>query len=98
MADVKNRQWLLASRPAGMVKETDFRWNESTVPSLKDGEVLLHNLVLSCDPTQRGWMAMDTYVPAVPLGAVMRAVAVSQVVESRNTGFAPGDLVQGMAG
>jgi len=41
---------------------------------------------------------MDTYVPAIPLGAAMRAVAISQVVESRNIGFAPGDLVQGMAG
>ena len=98
MAELKNRQWLLTSRPVGMVKESDFRWTETTAPSLKEGEVLLRNLVLSCDPTQRGWMAMDTYVPAIPLGAAMRAVAVSQVVESRNIGFAPGDLVQGMAG
>jgi len=98
MAELKNRQWMLASRPVGMVKETDFRWSETTVPSVKQGEILLRNLVLSCDPTQRGWMAMDTYVPAIPLGAVMRAVAVSQVVESRASGFAPGDLVQAMAG
>ena len=98
MADLKNRQWLLAARPVGMIKESDFRWNETSLPPLGDGEVLLRNLVLSCDPTQRGWMAMDTYVPAIPLGAVMRAGAVSQVVESKITGFAPGDLVQGMAG
>ena len=82
MADLKNRQWLLAARPVGMIKESDFRWNETSLPPLGDGEVLLRNLVLSCDPTQRGWMAMDTYVPAIPLGAVMRAGAVSQVVES----------------
>ena len=98
MAELKNRQWLLAERPVGMIKETDFRWNETTVPALKDGEVLLRNLALSCDPTQRGWMSMDTYVPAVPLGAVMRAVAVSQVVNSRKSGLTAGDLVQGMAG
>ncbi len=98
MAEVKNRQWLLAARPLGMVKESDFRWNETSLAQLKDGEVLLRNLALSCDPTQRGWMAMDTYVPAIPLGAVMRAVAVSQVVNSRKSGLAPGDLVQGMAG
>ncbi|HJU11259.1 MAG TPA: NADP-dependent oxidoreductase [Candidatus Binataceae bacterium] len=98
MAELKNRQWLLASRPVGMIKETDFRWNETTILPLKEGEVLLRNLVLSCDPTQRGWMAMDTYVPAIPLGNVMRAVAVSEVLESRKSGFASGDLVQGMAG
>ncbi|MBV8772329.1 MAG: NADP-dependent oxidoreductase [Deltaproteobacteria bacterium] len=98
MAELKNRQWLLAARPAGMIKETDFRWNETSVPPLKPGEILLRNLALSCDPTQRGWMAMDTYMPAVPLGAVMRALSVSQVVESSNSGFASGDLVQGMTG
>src|SRR6516162_6545280 len=98
MAQPKNRQWLLAARPVGMIKESDYRWNETTIPPLKDGEVLLRNLAFSFDPTQRGWMAMDTYVPAIPLGAAMRAVAISQVVESRNIGFAPGDLVQGMAG
>ena len=45
------------------------------------GEVLLRNLAFSFDPTQRGWMSMDTYVPAIPIGAVMRAAAVSQIVE-----------------
>jgi NADPH-dependent curcumin reductase len=98
MAQQKNRQWLLAARPVGMIKESDYRWNETTVPPLKDGEVLLRNLAFSFDPTQRGWMSMDTYVPAIPLGAAMRAVAVSQIVESKKSGFAPGDLVQGMAG
>jgi NADPH-dependent curcumin reductase CurA len=98
MAELKNRQWLLAARPVGMIKESDFRWNETSVPPLKEGEVLLRNLVLSCDPTQRGWMAMDTYIPAVPLGATMRAFAVSQVEESRNSAFRSSDLVQGMIG
>src|SRR5713101_4866980 len=98
MAELKNRQWLLAARPVGMIKESDFRWNEISLPPLKGGEALLRNLALSCDPTQRGWMAMDTYVPAIPVGAVMRAFAVSQVVNSRKSGLAPGDLVQGMAG
>jgi NADPH-dependent curcumin reductase len=98
MADLKNRQWLLAARPVGMIKESDFRLNETGLPPLKDGEVLLRNIALSCDPTQRGWMAMDTYVPAIPVGAVMRALAVGQVMESRKSGFSPGDLVQGMAG
>jgi NADPH-dependent curcumin reductase CurA len=98
MAELKNRQWLLGARPVGMIKESDYRWNETTVPPLEDGEVLLRNLAFSFDPTQRGWMSMDTYVPAIPIGAAMRAAAVSQVVESKKSGFAPGDLVQGMAG
>ena len=71
MVDLNNRQWLLGARPVGMIKESDFRWNETKVPPLKDDEVLLRNLAFSCDPTQRGWMAMDTHVPAIPLGAVI---------------------------
>jgi NADPH-dependent curcumin reductase CurA len=78
--------------------KSDFRWNETAVPALTDGEVLVRNLAFSFDPTQRGWMSMDTYMPAIPLGQVMRAGAVGQVVESKKPGFAKGDLVQGLFG
>lgn len=98
MAELKNRQWLLASRPQGMIKESDFKWNETTVPPLADGQVLIRNLALSFDPTQRGWMSMDTYVPAIPIGQPMRAFTAGQVVESKNPAFAKGDLVQGILG
>jgi NADPH-dependent curcumin reductase CurA len=98
MAELKNRQWLLEARPHGMIKETDFRWNQTSVPPLKDGQVLLRNLAFSFDPTQRGWMSMDTYMPAIPLGQTMKAGTIGQVVESRREGFAKGDLVQGLFG
>src|SRR5215469_18243725 len=98
MAELKNRQWLLAARPQGIIKETDFRWNETTAPSPKDGELLIRNLAFSFDPTQRGWMSMDTYIPAIPIGQVMRASAIGQVVDSKKPGFAKGDLVQGLFG
>jgi NADPH-dependent curcumin reductase CurA len=98
MAELKNRQWLLAARPNGMIKESDFRWNESTVPALKDGQVLVRNLAFSFDPTQRGWMSMDTYMPAIPVGETMKAGTIGQVVESKRPGFAKGDLVQGLFG
>jgi NADPH-dependent curcumin reductase CurA len=98
MAELKNRQWLLQARPHGMIKEADFRWNETSVPPLKDGQILLRNLAFSFDPTQRGWMSMDTYMPAIPLGQTMKAGTIGQVVESRREGFAKGDLVQGLFG
>ncbi len=93
-----NRQWLLASRPQGLIKESDFRWNETTVAPLTDGQVLVRNLAFSFDPTQRGWMSMDTYMPAIPIGQTMKAGTVGQVVESKRAGFAKGDLVQGLFG
>ncbi len=98
MAELKNRQWLLEARPQGIIKESDFRWNETVVPALKDGQVLLRNLAFSFDPTQRGWMSMDTYMPAIPLGQTMKAGTIGQVVESKREGFAKGDLVQGLFG
>jgi NADPH-dependent curcumin reductase CurA len=98
MAELKNRQWLLASRPKGIIKESDFRWNETTVPALKDGEVLSRNLAFSFDPTQRGWMSMDTYIPAIPVGQTMKAATVGQIIDSKRPGFAKGDLVQGLFG
>jgi NADPH-dependent curcumin reductase len=98
MAELKNRQWLLAARPHGIIKESDFRWNETSVPPLKDGQVVVRNLAFSFDPTQRGWMSMDTYMPAIPLGQTMKAGTVGQVVDSKRPGFPKGDLVQGLFG
>ena len=98
MAIEKNRQWRLASRPTGLVDESNFRWTEEDAPSPKDGEVLVRTLTLSMDPTQRGWMARDTYLPAVAIDAVMRSTGGGRVVESRHPNFAPGDVVTGMLG
>jgi len=93
-----NRQWLLARRPAGMVEPADFEWVTGPVPAPAEGEVLVRNLWLSCDPTQRGWIAGDTYLPAVKIGEVVRAFAVGSVVESRHPRFKAGQLVQGLFG
>jgi len=98
MAELKNRQWLVATRPDGIIKESDFRWHETPVAPLKDGQLLVRNRAFSFDPTQRGWMSMDTYIPAIPIGHPMLAIAVGEVVESKRPGFAKGDLVQGLFG
>lgn len=98
MAQPVNRQWRLASRPEGLIDESNFTWTEEPVPTLADGEILIRNIYLSLDPTQRGWAARDSYMPAVPIGDVMRSFAAGRVEESRNPNFAPGDLVQGLFG
>jgi NADPH-dependent curcumin reductase CurA len=96
---MKNRQWLLARRPQGMLSKDDFTWVENgPMPAVGEGEVLVRNLWLSVDPTQRGWIAGDTYLPAVKIGEVVRSFAVGKVIESRHPGFKPGQLVQGLFG
>lgn len=93
-----NRQWRLVARPVGLFKPTDFEWHEVPVPPLEPGQVLVQVECLSLDPTNRGWAAMDTYLPAVPLGAVMRGIAIGRVVESRNPAWTTGTRVQGLLG
>ncbi len=94
-----NRQWVLAKRPHGMVTRDNFEYREAPIPEPGDGELLLRNLYLSFDPTQRGWMEdRESYLPPVQIGEVMRAGSVAQVVESRHPDFAKGDLVQTTGG
>ena len=93
-----NRQWLLASRPKGMVARENFEWTEVPVPALEKGQFLVRNLWLSCDPTQRGWMERDTYIPAIPIGSVMASASAGQVVESKHPSFKRGEFVAGAFG
>ncbi len=93
-----NKQWRLAARPVGLFKDSDFEWREEPVPALQDGSVLVRNVYLSLDPTNKVWATMDSYMPAVAIGEVMRGGAIGAVEESRNPAFSPGDVVQGMLG
>lgn len=81
-----------------MVSAGDFTWSEEAVPPIGEGQVLVRNLYLSADPTQRGWMARDTYIPAIGIGDVIRSFGVGQVVESRHPTLQVGQLVQGGVG
>jgi NADPH-dependent curcumin reductase CurA len=93
-----NRQWLVARRPRGLVGAGDFRWVETAPPVPEQGEVLVRNVCLSCDPTQWGWMVSNTYLPMVRIGEVMRSFAVGRILESRDPRFRKGQLVQGLFG
>src|SRR5690242_8713940 len=94
-----NQQWLLRSRPQGRVKQSDFEWAESVTPELADGQILVRIVYLSLDPTNRVWMEpVDSYLPMLPLGSVMRGVTIGIVEASRHRGYAPGDPVQGLGG
>lgn len=98
MVQSKNRQWRLARRPNGPVAVEDFRLNEADIPEPGEGEILVRNEYLSCDPTQRGWMARETYMPAIPIGDVIRGFAGGEVVRSRDPRFVAGQLVHGLFG
>jgi NADPH-dependent curcumin reductase len=93
-----NRQWVVAAPPDDAVSEASFRWTETPIPRPQEGEILLRNLWMSFDPTQVFMIAQPHENGGVPIGAVMRALTVSRVIESHHPKLGPGDLVHGYAG
>jgi NADPH-dependent curcumin reductase CurA len=94
-----NKQILLAARPDGWVKETDFRIVETPVPTPADGQVLLKNLYLSLDPYMRGAMnEKRAYGRPLNIGDVMAGETISEVIDSRNPKIKPGITVAAHVG
>jgi hypothetical protein len=94
-----NKQVLLAARPQGAVKETDFRLVETPMPRPADGQVLVRSLYLSLDPYMRGRMnAGRNYTKGVELGEVMTGEAIGEIVETRHAKLRVGDKVQAHMG
>src|SRR5580693_9802915 len=90
---------VLASRPVGEPKPTDFRMEECPIPTPGAGEVLLRTIWLSLDPYMRGRMSDGpSYATPVPIGGVMEAGTVCEVIAARHPGFAKGDIVLARAG
>jgi len=90
---------VLASRPIGEPKLSDFRIEDFTPPTPGAGEVLLRTIWLSLDPYMRGRMSdAPSYSAPVPIDGVMEGGTVCEVVASSNPGFAKGDIVLARAG
>lgn len=91
--------WHLMQRPAGMPAASDFELKEIELPTLREGLVRVSNRWLSVDPYMRGRMNdVKSYVPPFALDAPMEGGAIGEVIESRDPGFEPGDLVLHMDG
>lgn len=88
-----NRQFLIDHLPKGKLGPEVFKLGEGPMPSPKDGEVLLRTRYISLDAANRAWMWGATYRSAVKQGDVMAGGALAEVIESRDPGFKPGDLV-----
>jgi NADPH-dependent curcumin reductase CurA len=94
-----NHKFLLAARPVGMPKRSDWNYVEERAPEPKDGEFQVQVLYISLDPAMRGWVnEARSYVAPVAIGEVMRALGVGVVAASRNPRFAVGDHVSGLFG
>jgi N-terminal domain of oxidoreductase len=95
----QGKRIVLASRPVGEPKPSDFRVEEYPAPVPGEGQVLLRTIWLSLDPYMRGRMS-DTasYAAPVPVGGVMEGGTVSEVIASNNAAFKKGEIVMSRAG
>jgi NADPH-dependent curcumin reductase CurA len=94
-----SRQILLAARPVGAPKPSDFKLVEASVPDPGPGEVLVRNIYMSVDPYMRGRMNdRRSYAKPWEVGQPADGRAVGQVVRSNDPRFKPGDIVSSMLG
>jgi len=94
MSEPAMRRIVLASRPHGRPTAENFRLEETAMPPLPPGGLLLRVLYLSLDPYMRGRMDdRKSYVKPVGIGEVMAGEGVCAVLASDRPGYAAGDIV-----
>lgn len=94
-----NRCVLLTSRPVGIPQPEHFTLDDKPLDPVGEGQFMVRNIYLSVDPAQRGWSnEAANYSAAVPIGSVMRALAVGVIVESRHPDFPVGLHLYGWFG
>jgi NADPH-dependent curcumin reductase CurA len=94
-----NRQVILVSRPTGIAQAENFVIDEQPLEPLAEGQLRVRNRFLSVEPAMRGWIAdLGNYSAPVPIGGVMRALAVGEVIESRCPEFGLGETLCGWFG
>jgi NADPH-dependent curcumin reductase len=99
MTEVKARQIVLAARPQGRPKPSDFRLEETEIPTPSAGQILLKVQYLSLDPYMRGRMDdRKSYATPVPLGGVMQGESVAVVIASKHSAYSEGDSVLAQTG
>ena len=98
---MRNRRVHFVQRPDGPVTPACFDLRDAPVAAPADGDVLVRNIYLSCDPYMRGRMGGTANYPGLKhfdLDAVIPARVVGQVEASRNPAFEAGDVVWGFLG
>lgn len=88
-----NRQITIAELPTGNLTPDHFKLAETEMPSPGDGDVLLRTVLMSIDAANRSWMQGATYRDAVHAGDPMPTYAICEVVESKSSRLAKGDIV-----
>jgi NADPH-dependent curcumin reductase CurA len=99
MTQTPCKKIVLAARPYGLPKLSDFRLEKENLPEPASGQILLEVLYLSLDPYMRGRMDdRKSYAKPAQLGDVMSGETVARVMASNRSDYAKGDIVLGPTG
>ena len=99
MTQAVNRQWCLAARPTGAVREDHFRMRTVPVPVPGEGQFLVRTHYLSVAPVMRRYMIDGAGIEkAVEIGEVMLGRGAGVIVASNNPDWPVGTRVQGKLG
>src|SRR5256884_9406787 len=95
----RGRQVVLAARPKGKPELTDFRLEETAIPTPAAGQLLLGVESLSLDPYMRGRMNDGkSYAKPLEIGEGMTGETVAHVLVSNNSTYVKGDVVLARTG
>ncbi|GAB5452830.1 MAG: NADP-dependent oxidoreductase [Halioglobus sp.] len=96
---MRNQQLLLAARPSGAIKPSDFKLIDAPMPVPGAGEVLVEVHYLAVEPAMKGWMeARVDYVAPVEIDSVMRGPGAGIVIASNHPDLPEGTRVTGQLG
>src|SRR5437870_4276259 len=99
MTASRGRQIVLAARPKGKPELTDFRLEETAIPTAAGGQLLLEVQYLSLDPYMRGRMNDGkSYATPLQIGDVMTGETVAHVLVSNHSEYVKGDVVLARTG
>lgn len=90
-----NRRWIYARPLEGPLTEDHFERRDAPIPDLRQGQALVRVRLVSIDPANRLYFALQAYRPQLVPGDVMAGFGIGEVVESTDPRFRVGDLWHG---
>ena len=97
---MRNQQWLINGDPRGRaLSADDFKYAETEVLALTDGQALVRTEYLGFDPAMKGQLEnIPGYASNNNLGNVMPGSGIGEVVESKSIELPVGSKVMGRLG